>query len=68
MIIVRTLLFLAGLIWMQHLMVRRVLAVETTSRRHFAGRHQGGVRAGGDGGFSGVIGLLLHFLDVQAPG
>jgi len=37
-IIVRTLLFLAGLIWMQHLMVRRVLAVETTSRRHFAGR------------------------------
>lgn len=37
-IIVRTLLFLAGLIWMQHLMVRRVLAVETTSRRHLAGR------------------------------
>ena len=57
MIIARTLLFLAGLIWMQHLMVRRVawrllhmwilsltlarpevLAVETTSRRHFGGR------------------------------
>lgn len=37
-IIVRTLLFLAGLIWMQHLMVRRLIAVETTSRRRLAGR------------------------------
>ncbi|CAJ1330757.1 unnamed protein product [Effrenium voratum] len=37
-IIVRTLLFLAGLIWMQHLMVRRVLAVEATSRRTLGGR------------------------------
>ncbi|CAE7760089.1 unnamed protein product, partial [Symbiodinium pilosum] len=37
-IIVRTLLFLAALIWMQHLMVWRVLAVETTSRRFFYGR------------------------------
>ncbi|CAK9113957.1 Vacuolar protein sorting-associated protein 51 homolog [Durusdinium trenchii] len=37
-IIVRTLLFLVGLIWMQHLMVRRVLAVETTSRRYLGGK------------------------------
>ncbi|CAE7579727.1 unnamed protein product [Symbiodinium natans] len=37
-IIVRTLLFLATLIWMQHLMVWRVLAVEATSRRFFGGR------------------------------
>jgi len=37
-IIVRTLLFLSALIWMQHLMVWRVLAVEGTSRRIFGGR------------------------------
>lgn len=37
-IIVRTLLFLATLIWMQHLMVWRVQAVEATSRRFFGGR------------------------------